>query len=511
MTGRWMRRVLAGGAAAAMLSLAFPLTAAADLGYGYTVEPDGSRDQAPVSYVFDHEITLLADLAKTPQPTLKNPSDLFLDDTNQHLWIADTDNNRLIELDQNDHLLRIVGQSDSKAPKTPASLSGPQGLFVAGDGTIYVADSGNSRVAVFDKTGKFVKAFGKPNTQLLSSDASYKPTKVIVDKRGYLYIVNGGGDFRGIIELDPQGVFRGFFGANHNQFSFSALFTRLFATAEQKRQIAKTLPSSDSNAFLSDDGFIYTVSSTAQLGQIKKMNALGENVYKVTTNHPFLGFGNPADLTFFGEKPVRQGDQLPQFVSVAVDNTGIISALDAGSGKIYQYDQSGNMLDIFGGKANSIDGYFDYPAALTVRSNGNIYVLDASRKNMQVFQPTDFARRIHQGSVLYYDGKYREAADVWQSLLRSDAHYSLAHDQLGQCYLKIGLLGGTTQDYLRAMQEERLAQDRLAYSAAFAQYRHDWARDNFGRIIAIVVGAILAIVLLTRPLGRLVEAVIQMG
>jgi len=53
----------------------------------------------------------------------------------EHLWIADTDNNRLIELDQNDNFLRVVGKTDAKAPKTTASLNGPQGLYVAPDGT----------------------------------------------------------------------------------------------------------------------------------------------------------------------------------------------------------------------------------------------------------------------------------------------------------------------------------------------------------------------------------------
>ena len=511
-----MRRLLqrsVGGAMFAMLALLlFPTAAFADLGYGYTVDPVLGRMPAPVSYVFDHEITLMDALANTPANTLKNPSGLYLDPTNGHLWIADTDNNRLIELDQNDKFLRIVGAPSPDGKKTDATLNGPQGLFVAADGTIYVADSGNSRIAVFDKAGKYLRAYGKPATDLLKSDASYKPTKIVVDDRGYMYVVNGGGDFRGVVEMDPTGIFRGFFGANHNLFSLSALFTRLFATAEQKRQIAQVLPSSDSNLFLSNDGFIYTVSSTAQLGQIKKLNALGQNVYKVTTQTYLFGIGNDSSGAFFGEKPMFAGDQFPQFVSIAVDNTGIISALDAGSGKIYQYDQEGNMLDIFGGKANGQNGYFDYPSALVERADGAVYVLDASRKDIQVFRPTAFATRIHQASVLYYDGKYQASATIWRQLLQQDANYTLAHLQLGNCELKIGEFGGTTDDYILAMQQTRLAENRIAYSAAFEQYRHDWAKNNFGLLVGIVFGAVLVIVFIIRPaIGRLVEAAMQMG
>jgi DNA-binding beta-propeller fold protein YncE len=512
MLQRWVHRAVAGGALAGLLSLFLPLTASADLGRGYTIDPNAAigRDPAPVAYVYDHEITLLSALQGTAAPSMKNPSDLFLDPTNQHLWIADTDNNRLIELDQNDKFLRIVGQTDPNAAKTPAALNGPQGLYVTPDGTIYVADSGNSRIAVFDKAGKFLRAYGKPQTELLKGDASYKPTKVIVDPSGRLYVVNGGGDFRGVVEMDANGTFRGFFGANHNLFSLTAMFTRLFATAQQKAQIAQTLPSSDTNMYLSNDGYVYTVSATAQMGQIKKLNSLGVDVYKVTNHTHLFGLSNDSTQAFFGEKPFGNG-QFPQFVSITVDNTGIISALDAGSGKIYQYDQSGNMLDIFGGKQNSQDGYFDYPAALTIRPNGNIYVLDSSRKDIQVFRPTQFATMIHQASVLFYDGKYNASAQIWQQLLRMDAHYSLAHDLLGQCYMKIGQFGGTTQDYVRAMDEERLAEDRTSFSTAFTQYRHDWAKENFGLILAIVFGAVVVLVLIARPIGRLVEAAIQMG
>ncbi|MCL4543196.1 MAG: NHL repeat-containing protein [Chloroflexi bacterium] len=512
MKGHWWQRIGAGLSAALLLSLVSPLTAFASYGNGYTIDPNQAigRDPAPVSYVFSRDMTLMDQLKSTWSGSLRNPSDLFLDSQGD-LWIADTDNNRIIELNPENKLLRIIGQTEKNQPKTVASLSGPQGVFVTPDGTIYVADSGNSRVAVFNKDGQFVKAFGRPATQLLRSDASYKPTKVLVDRRGYIYVINGGGDYRGIIEMDPHGVFRGFFGANHNQFSLTALFTRLFATAEQKAQIARVLPSSDSNFFLSNDGFIYTVSSTAQIGQIKKLNSLGENVYRVTHSSSFFGLVNNSSQTFFGEKPRYPGDQMPQFVSIATDNVGIISALDAASGKIYQYDQEGNLLDIFGGKSNSQDGYFDYPAALAVRPDGNIYVLDSSRKDIQVFRPTTFATLIHEASVLYYDGKYSESATLWRELLRLDAHYSLAHQQLGQCYIRMGEFGGPSSDYVIAMHEERLAQNRTDYSAAFAQYRHDWAKEHFSLLLAIIIGTVVVIALVLRPLGRLVEAVVDMG
>ncbi|MCL5947114.1 MAG: NHL repeat-containing protein [Chloroflexi bacterium] len=508
---RW-RNGAVGALIAASLSFLTPVTALASYGHGYTLDPNPAigRDPAPVAYVFDHDITLLSQLKKTWAPSMRNPSDLFLDSQGD-LWIADTDNNRILELNPQDHLIRIIGQTEKNQPKTQASLNGPEGVFVTPSGLIYVADSGNSRVAVFNKDGQFLRAFGRPATQLLRSDASYKPTKVLVDRRGYIYVINGGGDYRGIIEMDPNGIFRGFFGANRVQFSLTALFTRLFATAQQKAQIAKTLPNSDTNFFLSSDGFIYTVSATAQVGQVKKLNSLGKNVYRVTNVSSFFGLQHTSSAAFFGEKPRYPGDQMPQFVSIAVDNVGIISALDAASGKIYQYDQEGNLLDIFGGKSNSQDGYFDYPAALAVRANGDIYVLDSSRKDIQVFRPTQFATLIHEATFLYYDGKYSESARIWREVLRLDAHYALAHQQLGECYLHLGELGGPPSDFVTAMYEERLAENRNAYSAAFAQYRQVWANEHFTLLLGIIAGIVVVSVLVLKSLGRLVEAVMNLG
>ena len=119
----------------------------------------------------------------------------------------------------------------------------------------------------------------------------------------------------------------------------SAEFTKA-ATEAQKKQISKVLPTHHANLFVDLRGFIYTVSPLAAVNQIKKLNSIGNNIYNV-------------DDIVFGERE-RRGNQLvnPQFVDVTVDEQGIVSALDFNSGRIYQYDQSANLLAVFGGRGS---------------------------------------------------------------------------------------------------------------------------------------------------------------
>ena len=85
--------------------------------------------------------------------------------------------------------------------------------------------------------------------------------------------------------------------------------------------------------------------------QIKKFNAMGENIYK---------------KAFFGESSIESGTlELPYFVDLAVDQYGIINALDAMSRKIYQYDQEGNLLAVFGGQGD-VKSRFEYPVSIVI-------------------------------------------------------------------------------------------------------------------------------------------------
>jgi hypothetical protein len=236
---------------------------------------------------------------------------------------------------------------------------------------------------VFNSDGSFRYSIGAPHSNLLE-EGSYKPSKLIVDRRGYIYVIESGGDYRGILLLDHQGTFRGFFEANPVGFSLQRWFARIFPTEEQKKQLSKVRPTHHASIVLDDRGFVYTVLPFASSDQIKKLSQIGTNVY------PSGKYGEV-------EREPSEAVQRPRFIDIAVDEQGIISALDFNSGKIYQYDQNGNFLTVFGGKAWQ-RGYFGYPASLVAGPGGVLYVLDAERASVDRFRPTEFTRLVHQAA-----------------------------------------------------------------------------------------------------------------
>lgn len=458
-------------AASILLSTFAPV--AADREYSSTLDKDGRPLGSPLPYVYDFEI----DGMYRASGTFKNPADIFIDG-NFDVWITDTGNNRILKFSEDGIYLGEYGNKGG-----PGALNAPEGVYITDNGDIWVADRGNGRIVRFDRDGKYIRDFRKPSSKLLAEDQVYQPNKLVIDRRGYIYVLNGGGDYRGIFLLDSEGEFRGFFGANRLAFDLARLLIRSFTTEAQKKQISRVLPTHHANVFVDPRGFIYTVSPLAQFKQIKKLNSIGNDVY--TADNKFFGFRE------------RRGTQwvLPQFVDVTVDDQGIVSALDFNSGLIYQYDQSANLLAIFGGRGAQ-RGRFELPQSIAVGRNGRIYVLDANRNNIQIFRPTEFAGLLHQGSRLYYDGKYEDASNVWREVLRRDSNFELGHTGLAKAYFKRG-------DYIIAMQEYAIARNKDGYSLAFGEWRHNFMRENFGWLLPLVIFFIWVIsALVTRTVKR---------
>ena len=466
------------GSRLASLLTAALLAAVAWSPIGWAAEPQWVWDdvaqrflRTPAGYVVDRVLTV-----RTDQGGLKGPQDLFFDATG-HLWVVDSDNHRVLKMTREGEVKAILPAPGS------GRLQRPQGVFVDDDGTVYVADTGNGRVVAFGPDGQWLRTYEAPASSLLDRSFTFKPSKLLVDNRGYLNIVNEG-EYRGIVLLDLDGDFRGFFAPNPVGFDWRRLLIRLLATEAQRERIARLLPPPHSNVTQDSQGFIYTTTVHAQRGQIKRFNSIGRNTY------PDKAYGH----TWY--RDLQQ--VLPHFTDLAVDETGIVTAVDAASQLVYQYDQEGNNLLIFGGRGER-EGGFLYPSAIEVDERGWLYIADREQNVIQVFRPTEFMRLVHQASFLYYDGRYEEAGEPWRQVLQLDANYLIAHRGLGRALLKQGQLR-------EAMEAFRLGKDRAGYSRAFAELRYRWMRANFGWTVVIVAGVLTGAWMAVRLAARIMEA-----
>lgn len=397
---------------------------------------------------------------------MDGPQDMYLASDNT-LYIVDTGRNRVLKTDLYGNLLAVY-----PPPGSTERLNKPQGVFVNDDGFIIVADTENKRLVVFAQDGEVETILPQPEHALLGADFHYQPTKVVQDRRGYLYVANSN-DYRGLITLDTNGIFRGFFAPNRVPFSLRRIIINMFATEAQKEKLSKTLPTPHSNMVIDQYGYIYSSTVYDRTNQIKKLNSVGTDVLNSTSKYDY-GFPFRANV-------------LSNFVDLTVNEKGIISALDSQNGWIFQYDQDRNLLMMFGGKGEE-RGFFGYPSSIVSDDEGYLYVLDKDRNNVQVFRPTQFAEMVHDAAELYADGRYEDAAEPWREVLKYNTNYALAHSGLGKAFMKL-------ENWEDALHEYRIAENRDGYSEAFAEIRHDWIRNNFPLAVLALIGIVVAVFL----------------
>ena len=161
---------------------------------------------------------------------------------------------------------------------------------------------------------------------------------------------------------------------------------------------------------------------------------------------------------------------MPNFVDLTVNEQGIISAIDAANGIIYQYDDDRNLLTMFGGKGEE-NGKFGYPISIETDPEGNLYILDKDRNNIQVFRPTHFAQLVHAASEFYVDGHYAVAEGPGERRSSTTPTTTWRTAALRR------LLNGSGVGK-RRWWNTGTAKIATVTREIFAKLRHEWIRDT---------------------------------
>ena len=171
-----------------VMLLSLPMSAATSY-YTYTYSISGTALRSPDAYTPDREVDVeymgLNDLNKLaelyPDKTEEELIDIrkkklsFVDvevDEEKNVYIVDRDNNRVIVLDPYYKVTNII-DTFYNANGNQDAIKAPEGIFVSGSkivngervaSKVYVCDTGNSRILVFDTEGNFIKSIAKPKT-----------------------------------------------------------------------------------------------------------------------------------------------------------------------------------------------------------------------------------------------------------------------------------------------------------------------------------------------------------
>ncbi|MCR4597576.1 MAG: hypothetical protein K5678_00920 [Acetatifactor sp.] len=413
------------------------------------------------------------------------------------IYLCDTGNNRIIQLSRVDREdFEVVNIFDSfKGDVEVNTFNKPQDFQINEDGNIFIADTDNNRVLKLDSEWNYIMEFNKPTDNTLDEALVFQPTKLAVDTAGRVYCIATGIN-KGMIKYEADGTFSGFVGATPVVYNlWDYIWKRFFSTAAQREKQASFVPTEYSNLYMDHDGFIYACSSnlaeedlkSGSAKAVRRLNLMGSDILIQNGEFPVYG-----DI-YMGSGGGYTG--CSKIVDVtAFDNDSYV-LLDKERGRLFVYDSQGRMLFAFGGKGN-MDGYFSKDQPISLDHMGyDLIALDSISKTITVFTPTDYGKLVFQAMDQFDAGLYEESGETWQAVMDLNGNYDLAYIGVGRALLR-------QERYKEALEYFELKFDDDNYSKAFKQYRKQWIEEHI-LVIFIVVFAVLIVPMIIGRLGKI--------
>jgi uncharacterized protein (TIGR03663 family) len=262
----------------------------------------------------------------------------------------------------------------------PGQLSEPRGVATDASGNLYVADSKNSRIAVFDGNGVFQRAIGSPGEQ----DGQLKePGGVAVGPGGEIYVADTWN--HRVARFGPNGEWRGqwrdpdraFFGPRAVVLSGGSLFVADTGNKRIVRFDAEgRVASSWGGAGNGPGQFVEPVGIAA--------DAAGRVYVADTGNHRIQVF--EADGKFVRQFPVYGWKDFYTEPYLAVGPSESVFVTDSWKGRIAHYDAAGNLQKSYAAKG------LKSPTGIALDPLGRIFVSDRGQNRISSWSLTDLLR-----------------------------------------------------------------------------------------------------------------------
>ena len=261
-------------------------------------------------------------------------------DKNDDVYIADTQNHRIQVFDENGNFIREWGSQGY----IDGQFDFPYGIAVDSDLNVYVADSGNNRIQKFTKTGVFIGKWGEWGT-LDSGDFNF-PRGVGVDNNGDIYVADSKNDR--IQVFDKNGVFLrkwGFFG---NGITDGAFDTPMDIAVDASNKIYVT------------DSFN---------NKVQKFDASGNFITK---------WGMTGDVDGYFNNPH----------GIEIDTDGNVLVVDNANDRVQKFSSNGVFISTWGILGSGF-GQFERPAGIGIDSKKNVFIADQWNSRIQKFLLVD--------------------------------------------------------------------------------------------------------------------------
>lgn len=472
----------------------------------YTYSIDGEPLKSPKAYGADAVVDALQMGVGNVSsiPNFNSASDIVTDNE-ANVYIADKGNNRIVILDKYYSAKAVISEfvDENGVVQT---FKDPQGVFVTnpelmsdGSSHIYVCDTSNFRVVVFDREYNYVKTIEKPESAVIDQ-AAFKPCAIAVDIYGRIFITSTA-TYEGVIVLSSEGDFTGFIGVQKVTYSFMDMIWRRFQSQEERQTAAKNLAIPYNNITVDNEGFVYVTTNTNDLDElgnqyssirsksasyspVKKLNSAGTEIMKRN------GFFDPG-----GEVDVMFPMDVSQIIDVAVGKEGSWTILDKKRSRMFTYDQNGNLLFAFGDMGDQLGNGEDF-VAMTYQIIDDVYyllLLDNSTSGFRitVYSPTPYYDTIISALKNQNDHNYSESIFYWQDLLTQNNNFDLAYIGIGKALYSQG-------KYEEAQEMLSAAYETEYHNKAFVEIRKAIIQKY---LLWIVLAVIAVVVLVLKFLG----------
>ncbi|MBQ4575684.1 MAG: YIP1 family protein [Clostridia bacterium] len=460
----------------------FPVSAEAYATYTYDI--DGFVAASPDAYTPDQVINYAYMGLKAD---LNDVRDMFVD-KNNNVYLANAKANEIVVLDPYfKHKFSITEFVNHQG--VPDSLNTPSGVFVTED-RIYVADTENNRIVIFDLEGEFIDIFEEPDSDVMPENSIYKPVALAVDSSGRVYVVSST-TYMGVISLNNDGTFAGFIGAQKVTYDILDIIWRRFQTEEQRAQTVQYVSTEFNNITIDDDGFVYVTTSSieesaqqaaitskaADYAPVKKLNTAGTDIMRRN------GFFAPGGEVRVDNRATAEITGASKIIDVALGPEGTWSIIDEKRNKVYTYDADGKLLFIFGDKGMQ-KGNLQSVEAIAYQGE-KLLLLDKTANTITTYNRTEYGDILINALRNNNNRRYDLAVEDWEAILQRNNNFDAAYIGIGKALYRAG-------DWEGAMSYYKFAYDTENYSNAFKMWRKDWVSKY---IIVVPIFIIVVVVL----------------